>query len=113
MAISYEGIGQVCVTLYKNNTVTVGCTCSMAGDNCVGVSEEDENFAGIAAAIRGKYVNMIISGVVTLPYTGTAPGVGYCALAGDGSGNVKYSTEGNIYRVLSVNMKDHTVTFIL
>ncbi len=113
MAISYEGIGQTCVTLRKKNTVTNGCVCAMAENNCVGISEEDENIIGIAAAVKGDYVSLIVSGIVTVPYSGTAPGVGICPLAGDGSGNVKYSTEGINYRVLSIDTKNRTVTFIL
>ena len=66
------------------------------------------------ANVNGGYAGVQLSGVVTMPYTGTdAPAVGYAALASDGADGVKASTKGNTYLVLSVNTTAKTVSFML
>ena len=113
MEISYEGIGQVCATMRAKGEIKVGNTCSADSNNSVAVSEEEQAITGVAAAVRGEYVSVIIRGIVTMPYTGTAPTVGYGSLAGDGNGGVKCSPDGIGYHVLEVNTSAHTVTFML
>lgn len=113
MDISYEGIGQTCITLRRRPGVSVGCACTMDGANIVDVAGDEYTITGIATAVRGDYVSLMIHGIVTMPYTGSAPGIGYCPLCGDGTGKVKYSLEGINYHVLEVDQSAHTVTFIL
>lgn len=113
MNISYEGIDQVCITMRKKGEIKVGDACSAEGNNTVAISADEQLITGVAAAVRGEYVSVIIRGIVTLPYTGSAPGVGYCPLVGDGNGGVKYLLDGINYHVLEVNTSAHTVTFIL
>ena len=70
--------------------------------------------AGVPVNVNGGYAGVQLSGVVTMPYTGTdAPAVGYAALASDGADGVKASTKGNTYLVLSVNTTAKTVSFML
>ena len=74
----------------------------------------DAKFCGVSVNVNGGYAGVQLSGVVTMPYTGTdAPAVGYAALASDGAYGVKASTKGNTYLVLSVNTTAKTVSFML
>lgn len=113
MAISYEGIGHLCVTMKKSGELRVGDTCSVYGNDAVMLAGNGKIVTGMIAAVNSNYVSVIIRGIVTVPYTGTAPTVGECALCADGNGNVKCSQEGKTYHVLSVSTSKKTVTFIL
>ena len=56
---------------------------------------------------------MQLAGVVTAPYTGTAPTVGYAKLSANGTGGVKASSTGREYLVLDIDPSANTVTFVL
>ena len=113
MSISYEGIGQNCVTLKRKNAVEAGYVCKTYTSDIIDVCGSDDTMLGVVAAVRGEYATVIISGVVTVPYSGTTPTIGACALSGDGSGKVTCNPAGTKHRVLRVNAMDKTVTFIL
>lgn len=51
--------------------------------------------------------------MITVPYTGTAPAVGYAGLSADGTGGVKADSAGRSRLVADVNEADKTVTFVL
>lgn len=113
MFISFENVGQVCATFYCDGTVAVGAPCSMSRAGTVGACGDEENFVGVVAAVRDNCANVIVRGFVTVPYSGTTPGIGYCLLTGDGAGNIKVCVDGNSYFVATVDTANHTATILL
>ena len=113
MNISYEGIGNYSITAEVDKTVKNGYACAIRTDKRAYVADDDENILGIVNAIRENHANVVISGVVTAAYSGTAPTVGNSCLRGDGSGKVTVNAAGENYRILSVDTNKKTVTFIL
>ena len=113
MNISYEGIGNYSITVEMDKTVKNGYACALGSDKIAYVADDDENILGIVATVNDKYANVIVGGVVTAAYSGTAPTVGSCCLRGDGNGKVNVNAAGESYRVLSVDTTKKTVTFIL
>ncbi len=112
MLISYESIGQVCVTCY-NSGVQVNQPCKMS-TNCSIVACQDTNeIEGVVIASRGSLATVAIKGFVTLPYTGTAPTVGYCSIGATGTGKVKVVDGARKYVVFNVDTNKKTVTFCL
>ena len=70
-------------------------------------------FSGVIAGVRDELVTVQYRGFVTLPYTGTAPAVGYANLAANGSGGVKTASGGRSLLVVSVDPTAATVCVLL
>ncbi|MBE6985164.1 MAG: hypothetical protein E7434_06100 [Ruminococcaceae bacterium] len=113
MFVSFENIGQVCATFHCDDGVAVGAPCSMSRTGTVGASDDEENFIGVVESIKNNYACVTVRGFVTLPYSGTTPGIGYCTLTGDGAGKIKVCVDGNSYLVAAVDTVNKTATILL
>ena len=113
MAISFESIGQKCITLQVTGDLAAGEPCTISASSTVKASAAGEHFCGVATGVRGGFAGVIVEGFVTLPYTGAAPACGYTKLSAAGSGKVKADTSGTEYGVFAVDTADKTVTFLL
>ena len=113
-SVSMQGIGAAHVTMLPGTKVTAGYPCVMEGNNQVKDGEADGAFCGVITAQRAGLVTVQLEGYVTLPYSGdTAPTVGYCTLAADGTGGVKVAASGQSRLVTMVNTTDETVGLFL
>lgn len=113
MAISFEGLGQLCVTTNCNNTVTPGIPCCIGTNKVAAACSEGQNFAGIVANVRGSTAGVIVRGFVSAPYTGANPTTGYVGLAADGTGAVCVNAEARTYLVVEVDIATKTVVFLM
>ena len=111
MSVSTKGFCENILTLKAASGLKAGVPVAVSANDTVSAAGADAKFCGVSVNVNGGYAGVQLSGVVTMPYTGTeAPAVGYAALAADG---VKVSTKGNTYLVLSVNTTAKTVSFML
>ena len=111
MSVSTKGFCENVLTLKAASGLKAG---AVSANDTVSAAGADAKFCGVSVNVNGGYAGVQLSGVVTMPYTGTdAPAVGYAALASDGADGVKASTKGNTYLVLSVNTTAKTVSFML
>ena len=112
MNVSFEEIGALVVTVPAGtcgeNTL---CKIGIAGkaDSCV----SSDRFCGVAYGIRGQAAAVQIRGMITVPYSGTAPKPGFSKLCADGTGGVKVSEAGESYLTLAVDTAAKTVTINL
>lgn len=111
MSVSFEGFGNNVATFKTEEEITTYTAVKMSASDTVEACSS-EAFCGIAYCGKGGYTAVQLSGTVTMPYTGTAPEVGYTALAGNGE-SVIASESGREYLVVSVNETENTVTFIM
>ena len=86
MAICFDAIGEKYVTFLASEGTEQGTVCKLSANDTVGGCGENDVFCGCAAVVMGGYVE--------LPYTGTAPAVGYALLAADGKGGVRTAASG-------------------
>ena len=112
MKVSFDGIGELIATFY-NNGAADGYPVKMSAASEVKSCASGERFIGIAAASSEEYAGVIISGCVTLPYSGTASALGFSKLAANGSGGVKTDAAGTEYRIISVDTVNKAVCVIL
>lgn len=112
-SISMQGLGEQCLTAKKGTAATAGYPCHFTASDTVANAANNGAFSGVIAGVRGDLVTVQYRGFVTLPYSGTAPGVGYAALVADGAGGVKSASSGASYLVASVDTTDHTVCVLL
>ena len=112
MSISYNNIGQVCVTCY-NNSVQINQPCKISTNSSITTCADGNAIEGVVIATRGGIATVVVKGFVTLPYLGSAPSPGYCPLAAAGSGKVKKQDGAREYLVFHVDTSKKTVTFCL
>ena len=113
MSVSFEGVGQVCAT-FLGGKLTEGHVVKMTGNGTVGACAADDAFCGAAVCCKDDACTVQVGGFVTVGYTGTAPGVGWKALAADGKGGVKTAgTDGVNCLVTDVDTTAKTVTILL
>ena len=111
MSVSTKGFCENVLTFKAASGLKAGVPVAVSANDTVSAAGADAKFC---VNVNGGYASVQLSGVVTMPYTGTdAPAVGYAALASDGADGVKASTKGNTYLVLSVNTTAKTVSFML
>lgn len=113
MNISFDGMNQWAATFATSDAVE-GHVVKMTAGATVGACTDGDSFCGVTAAKRaGDACAVQLAGVVTAPYTGTAPTVGYAKLSANGTGGVKASSTGREYLVLDIDPSANTVTFVL
>lgn len=113
MAISYDSIGQECVTVRSSNHISVGAPCKFTTSNFVSACSDGNAFHGIVMSQNDDFITLAVHGFVTVPYSGTAPTVGYCPLAAAAAGKVKKLEGAKEHLVVSVDTTMSTVTFLL
>lgn len=118
MKISFDGIGEKAVTFFGSG-VEAGDLVRVTGPGTVSPCGAGELFDGFAAGMRGEYAAVVLSGAVTVPYSGAAPGFGRVELCADGKGGVsapgagKTASGGVKCLVVDVDEAGETVTFIM
>ena len=106
MSVSFEGVGQVCAT-FLGGGLTEGQVVKMTGSGTVGA-------CAAALCCKDDACTVQVGGFVSAKYTGTAPGVGWAALAADGKGGVKTAGEGGVMcLVAQVDTTAKTATIML
>ena len=117
MKVSFEGIGESVVTFLNNeaNGAKAGDTVKVSGSGEVRACADGDRFAGVSLWSDKDAAAVQVQGFVTMPYTGTAPALGFSRLACSGGGYVKSvtGTSGGEYLVLEVDTSAKTVGFIL
>lgn len=113
MAISYDSIGQECVTVQSNNRIPLGYPCKFSNSSTVSMCSDGNAFHGIVMSQNENLITLAVHGFVTVPYSGTAPTVGYCPLAAAAAGKVKKLEGAKEHLVVSVDTTMSTVTFLL
>ena len=110
--ISTNGFMSGVLTLKCEDTLSIGEVVKLSGNNTVSSCNTNDGFCGVVSHVQGNICAVQLHGTVTVPYSGTAPSVGYTSLSSDGKKGVSIG-DGREYLVLSVNETASTVTFIL
>lgn len=115
MSISFEGIGQWSATFACGGDVAEGQVVKVSANGEVSACGSGDGFAGVAAVVGrdGEACGVILGGMVTAAYTGSAPALGWSGLSADGSGGVKADSAGREYLVADVDADNLMVTFVL
>lgn len=113
MNVSFESISQTCVTFRTTEAALTGKVVKITDNATVGTCADGERFCGAAVSVRDGVCAVVIGGYVELPYTGTAPAVGYTGLSANGTGGVKADAEGHTYLVVQVDESTMTAGLFL
>lgn len=111
MKLSFSGLGEVVATFEGN--VQIGDIVAIGNNGSVSKAGADKDFVGVCVSARNKLCGIILRGVVTVKYAGTAPSVGLCGLVTDGSNFVKVSANADKRLVLCTDTVNKTITVLL
>ena len=102
------------ITLYTEENVKPGMPVMLTENYSAILPAAGSRFIGICTSVRGNYISVAVTGVVTAPFTGSGLNIGYAKVSPDGNGKIKSdSTSGTEILVLEVNEYEKLVTFIL
>lgn len=113
MAISYQSIGQECITINLSGEIPEGAPCTVISGSLVKKSVKDDAFCGVLVNKRGTVGAVQVRGFVTLGFSGTGMHVGFVNLAADGTGKVQVSENGRSYLVVDMDTMNSKITFLL
>ncbi|MDR0889260.1 MAG: hypothetical protein LBM28_01260 [Oscillospiraceae bacterium] len=113
MAISFQSIAQQCATFLASRPMAHNTVCLLTGNNTVDICAGGDVFIGVVSNSKDGLANVILSGFVTLPYTGANPSTGFTALAADEDGGVQLDADGRQYLVVNVDTTRKLVSFYL
>lgn len=113
MNISLLGLGETTATFEAEAGVTAGMPVKMTGDGRVGPCALKDKFCGVAVSTRGGYAAVQVAGYARVPYSGTAPAVGYQTLNGAGDGTVQAEATGRSLLVTDVDTAAKTCGILL
>ena len=105
-----DGMKDICLQGYNSRYITMqadgkmepGDLVVMSGNNTVKKAAAGK-FVGVAHAVRGDYVLVQTGGFAVLPYSGTAPTVGFATLAADSNADATASASGREVLVTEVD----------
>lgn len=114
MKVSFEGIGQWSATFACGDEVQQDQVVKVNGNGQVGKCADGDAFCGVVSAVGrdGAACSVVLGGMVTVSYTGSAPALGWSELSADGNGGIK-SGGGRMMLVAAVDEAAKTVTFAL
>lgn len=114
MSLSAQGFNAQNITLKTAGNISAGYPVQLSSSYTVTSASVDSQFCGVVAKVKDDLASVQVTGFVTLPYTDTAPTVGYCNLVSNGNGGVKVdNTNGKSYLTLTVDKINKTVGIIL
>lgn len=111
MKVSFNGFGENVLTFETQGTITAPEPVMVTADGKVGAA--NGVFCGICTAVRNGYAAVQLKGYVTVPYSGTAPTVGYAKLKATDGKAVVDATNGREYLVIDVDTTAKTAGIIL
>ena len=101
------GAGGVLCSAFAKVLARAGAKVVMSGNNTVKKAASGK-FVGVAHAIRGGYVLVQTGGYAVLPYSGTAPTVGFATLAADSNADAVADASGREVLVTEVDAAAQT-----
>ena len=113
MSVSVNGFNENVLTFKAETTVKANTPVKVSKNDTVAPCSAGNAVCGVAVNLHAGYAGVQLSGFVTLPYTSTAPTLGFSALCADGTGGVKVGDAGRKYLVTNVNTEKQTVSFML
>ena len=106
--ICLQGYNSRYITMQADSKMEPGDLVVMSGNNTVKKAAAGK-FVGVAHAVRGEYVLVQTGGFAVLPYSGTAPTVGFATLAADSNADATASASGREVLVTEVDATAKTV----
>ncbi|MBR5773893.1 MAG: hypothetical protein IKY44_03475 [Clostridia bacterium] len=113
MNVSFSGFNEKSATFNCAQDVEAGKAVKVSANGTVSACKNGDVFCGVATSVRGECAAVQLAGYIRMPYSGSAPALGYTALAANGNGGVAVNEGGRSCLVTDVDTTDGTVGFML
>lgn len=113
MSVAFCGTAEVVLSFEAGTTLTAGYPVALSGNNQVSNAADAAVPMGIALHERCGIAAVQVKGYVELPYSSTAPTLGWSALVSNGAGGVKTAAGGLSCLVINVDTVAKTVGLYL
>lgn len=113
MSVSFQGTAELVLSFEEGASVTDGAPVVIGANHQVVDATAGALFAGVALHSRRGVSAVQLKGYVELPYSATAPALGWVEMVADGDGGVKTAADGLRVLVISVDTADQTVGLYL
>ena len=102
MKVCFEDIGHMSATFAADNG-EAGMVCKIIENGKVAPCGAGEKFCGVMEQIRKGFAGVQLKGFATVPFTGSAPALGYNELAANGEGGIQVAAGGRQHLVVWVD----------
>lgn len=114
MSISFTGINEQVITFKTETELEAGTLVKISANGTVSACAANDKIAGVVLFCRDKLAAVQVSGFAALPYTGTAPTLGYAKLCAASATQIKAdSTNGRELMVLEADTNEKIAGFML
>lgn len=113
MRVGFSGTAEVVLSFEAGGGLTPGYPVSLCGNDTVTNATEGALPIGVCLHERCEIASVQVKGFLELPYSGTAPQVGYNSLVADGAGGVKTAAGGLSCLVVHVDTDAKTLGLYL
>ena len=112
MSVSFYGTQEV-VLSFEADTVTNGYPVVVSQNNQVSDAQDGAVPVGVALHVRQDIAAVQVKGYLELPYTETAPSLGWARIVANGQGGVKSAPEGLSCLLVNIDTDSKTVGLYL
>lgn len=114
MSISFKGINEQVITFKTEEELEAGTLVTVTDNGTVSACAANDKITGVVVSCRNGLAAVQISGYVTLPYSGTAPTLGWSAICASSETKIKAdSTNGKLVTVLETDTTALTAGILL
>ena len=113
MNVSFSGFNEKSATFICSEGVTAGKVVKVTENGTVSACASGDAFCGVVTDVRSDCATVQLTGYIRMPYSGSAPSLGYTALTADGNGAVTANADGKTYLVTDIDTTDSTIGFML
>jgi len=113
MNVSFSGFNEKSTTFICAENVEAGKVVKVSENGTVSLCANGDGFCGVATDVRGDCATVQLVGYIRMPYSDSAPSLGYTGLVADGNGGVTASENGKTYLVTDIDQTDNTIGFML
>lgn len=106
--ICLQGYNSKYITMMGEGEIAPGDLVVMSANNTVKKAASGK-FVGVAHSIRGEYVLVQTGGFAVLPYSGSAPSIGFVTLAADSQADAVSDASGREVLVTEVDSTAKTI----
>lgn len=110
MKLSFNGFGENAATFAAGPDVAAGMPVKMTGNGAVGACAAGDSFCGVVLGVRNGYAAVQLAGYVRLPYSGTAPAVGWQNISAAAAGKAQSAASGG-RQMLVIDTDEASGTF--
>lgn len=113
MKVGFSGVAELVLSFEAGGTLTPGHPVSLSGNDAVSNAAAGVLPIGVCLQERCGIAAVQMKGFLELPYSGTAPQLGYNSLVADGAGGVKTAAGGLNCLVVHVDTAAKTLGLYL